>query len=128
MRTALADASDLDTAAQVAAESWPALGLGRGLRQWRRVAAEVTRLMTLSGHALDAVSLQVERTRLESFTDVDAGDEAAVQVMNLHQTKGRESDAIVAVFRADDYYGSESDPSRAPVGCCMSCSREYANG
>jgi DNA helicase-2/ATP-dependent DNA helicase PcrA len=110
LRTALSDASDLDAAAHVAANGWPTLGLNRGHRQWRRAAAEVTRLMTVSDHALDAVSRQVEIRRMESFTDVDAGDQAAVQVMNLHQTKGRESDAVVAVFRPNDYYGSESEP------------------
>jgi hypothetical protein len=48
--------------------------------------------------------------RTESFTDVDAGDQAPIQVMNLHQTKGREADAIIAVFRTTDYYGHESEP------------------
>jgi DNA helicase-2/ATP-dependent DNA helicase PcrA len=30
--------------------------------------------------------------------------------MNLHQTKGREADAIIAVFRASDYFGKEQEP------------------
>jgi DNA helicase-2/ATP-dependent DNA helicase PcrA len=110
LRAALSDTPDLDTACRVAASSWPTLGLSRGHRQWRRAAAEITRLMTVSGHTLDAVSRQVEIARMESFTDVDAGDQAAIQVMNLHQTKGRESDAIVAVFRPNDYYGNEATP------------------
>jgi len=110
LRVTLSDAPDLDAAANIAATGWPTLGTNRGYRQWRRAAAEVTRLMTVSGHVLDAVSRQVEIMRMESFTDVDAGDQAAVQVMNLHQTKGRESDAIVAVFRPYDYYGSDSEP------------------
>ncbi|MFE5563351.1 UvrD-helicase domain-containing protein [Amycolatopsis japonica] len=110
LRVALSGAPGLDAAAHIAATGWTTLGLNRGHRQWRRAAAEVIRLMTVSGHVLDAVSRQVETMRMESFTDVDAGDQAAVQVMNLHQTKGRESDAIVAVFRPDDYYGNESEP------------------
>jgi DNA helicase-2/ATP-dependent DNA helicase PcrA len=110
LRVALSDAPDLDSAIHIATGSWPSLGLSRGLRQWRRAAADVTRLVTLSGHALEPVSRQVEISRLESFTDVDAGDQAAVQVMNLHQTKGRESDAVIVIFRADDYHGRESEP------------------
>lgn len=110
LRIALSEASDLGAAATIAADGWPKLGLNRGLRQWRRAAADITRLLNLSGHALDPVSRQIETTRLESFTDIDAGDHAAVQVMNLHQTKGRESDAIVAVFRPDDYHGNETEP------------------
>ena len=30
--------------------------------------------------------------------------------MNLHQTKGREADAVIAVFREDDYHGKETEP------------------
>lgn len=110
LRTALAEAPDLGAAASIAADGWPKLGLNRGLRQWRRAAADVTRLLNLSGHALNPVRRQIEATRLASFTDVDAGDHAAIQVMNLHQTKGRESDAIIAVFRPDDYHGNDTEP------------------
>ena len=34
----------------------------------------------------------------------------AVQVMNLHQTKGREADAVVIVCSDDDYHGDEAEP------------------
>jgi DNA helicase-2/ATP-dependent DNA helicase PcrA len=110
LRAALANAEDLDTAAHIATTSWPALGLNRGQRQWRRAAAEVTRLLTINDQALEAVSRQVETMRTDSFTDIDASNQAPIQVMNLHQTKGREADAIIAVFRTADYYGHETEP------------------
>ena len=110
LRVALSDTDDLAAAAHVAASGWLTLGLNRGHRQWRRAAADVTRLVTVSGRPLAAVSRQVETMKMASFTDVDAGDQAAIQVMNLHQTKGRETDAIIDVFRPTDYYGSDSEP------------------
>ena len=55
----------------------------------------------------------------DSFTEIDAGDTAPVQVMNLHQTKGREADAVIIAFRNGDYHGTEGEPfpaaQQAPV-------------
>ena len=34
----------------------------------------------------------------------------AVQVMNLHQTKGREADAVIILSDDDDYHGKEREP------------------
>jgi hypothetical protein len=63
-----------------------------------------------AGEASSGTSACVEAARADSFTEVDAGDTAPVQVMNLHQTKGREADAVIAVFREDDYHGKETEP------------------
>ena len=30
--------------------------------------------------------------------------------MNYHQTKGREADTVVHIFRPDDYFGKETEP------------------
>ena len=53
---------------------------------------------------------RVEAARAESFTEIDAWDTAPVQVMNLHQTKGREADAVIIAFRGGDYHGREGEP------------------
>lgn len=34
----------------------------------------------------------------------------AVQVMNLHQTKGRETDAVIILCGDDDFHGYENEP------------------
>jgi DNA helicase-2/ATP-dependent DNA helicase PcrA len=57
-----------------------------------------------------AITQRVTAARVDSFTEIDAGDTAPVQVMNLHQTTGREADAIIIAFRNDDYHGTESEP------------------
>jgi len=113
LRAELSAATDLDAAVGIATSCWAGLDLRRGTRAWRRASAEVGRLITTTGgdaNALDAVQREVDAIRAESFTEADAGDKSPIQVMNLHQTKGREADAIIAVFRASDYFGKEQEP------------------
>jgi len=112
LREQLAQAPDIDSAIHIAAFSWPGLDLRRGMRAWKRAVAEVARLVTVSdsAHPIDVVQRQVDALRVDSFTGIDAGETSPVQVMNLHQTKGREADAIIAVFRPGDYHGKEQEP------------------
>jgi DNA helicase II / ATP-dependent DNA helicase PcrA len=112
IRLALWEASDMTAAAQIAAQSWPSLSR-TGERAWKRASAEAMLLISLCARLDDpvqAITQRVETARAESFTEIDAGDTAPVQVMNLHQTKGRETDAVIIVFRNADYHGRESEP------------------
>lgn len=68
------------------------------------------RLCARLADPVQAITQRVEAARAESFTEIDAGDTAPVQVMNLHQTKGREADAVIIAFRNDDYHGREGEP------------------
>jgi DNA helicase-2/ATP-dependent DNA helicase PcrA len=112
IRLALRDATDITAAAEVAARSWPSLSR-TGERAWRRASAEAMLLIRLSARIHDPVSAiirRVEAARADSFTEMDAADTAAVQLMNLHQTKGREADAVIVAFRNRDYHGKETEP------------------
>lgn len=112
IRLALRDAPDLITAAQVAVQSWPSLSR-TGERAWKRAGAEAMLLVPLCARLEDpvrAITQRVTAARVDSFTEIDAGDTAPVQVMNLHQTKGREADAVIIAFRNDDYHGTEGEP------------------
>ena len=109
---ALRNAPDLTAAAQVAAQSWPSLSR-TGERAWKRASAEAMLLVPLCARLEDpvrAITQRVTAARVDSFTEIDAGDTAPVQVMNLHQTKGREADAVIIAFRNDDYHGTEGEP------------------
>jgi DNA helicase-2/ATP-dependent DNA helicase PcrA len=112
IRTELRDAGTLAAAAHAAARSWPSLSR-TGERAWRRASAEAM-LLVSSCTSLDdpvrAIIRRVEAARIDSFTEIDAGDTAPVQVMNLHQTKGREADAVIIAFRDGDYHGAEGEP------------------
>ena len=112
IRLALRDADGITAAAEIATRSWPSLSRS-GERAWRRAGAEARLLIRLSASVADpvhAIVRRVEAARADSFTEADAGDSAPVQVMNLHQTKGREADAVIAVFREADYHGKETEP------------------
>jgi DNA helicase-2/ATP-dependent DNA helicase PcrA len=112
IRLALREAGDNTGAAQIAAQSWPSLSR-IGERAWKRASAEAMLLIRQCARLDDpvrAIAQRVEAARAESFTEIDAGDSAPVQVMNLHQTKGREADAVVIAFRNGDYHGREGEP------------------
>ena len=112
IRLALRDADGITAAAEIAARSWPSLSR-IGERAWRRAGAEARLLIRLSASGADpvhAIVRRVEAARADSFVEVNAGDTAPVQVMNLHQTKCREADAVIAVFREADYHGKETEP------------------
>ena len=47
---------------------------------------------------------------MTSLVTNDGADRGVVQVMNLHQTKGREADATILVFRDGEYFGRYSEP------------------
>ena len=112
IRLALREAGDITATAQIAAQSWPPLSR-TGERAWKRASAEAMLLIRQCARLDDpvrAITQRVEAARAESFTEIDAGDIAPVQVMNLHQTKGREADAVVIAFRNRDYHGKEGEP------------------
>ena len=47
---------------------------------------------------------------MSALVNRDGAEQGNVHVMNLHQTKGREADATVLVFRDGEYFGQESEP------------------
>jgi len=104
--------------ARLAADLWPRLGITQGQRIWRR-AREVFVAVAAANVSLEAdlrlarISETVEAHRMTSYVDTDGGGRDTVQVMNLHQTKGREADATVLVFRDGEYFGGETEPFEA---------------
>lgn len=128
IRLALRDASDIAAAADVAAHSWPSLSRS-GERAWRRASAEARLLTRLSADLDDpvrAIIRRVEAARAESFTEVDAGDTAPVQVMNLHQTTGRQARSS-SPSAAGTITAEMPSPSPRPAGSCMWRSLAHAS-
>ena len=52
----------------------------------------------------------VERSQVEALIDRDYSKQGRINLMNYHQTKGREADTVVHLFRTDDYFGKEKEP------------------
>ena len=106
----------IEDLAGVAVRSWHGLGITAGLRSWRRPAAHFRRLAwplrneQVSEDSVRRLREIVQRRRIEALIDSDYSERGTVKLMTYHQTKGREADTVVHVFRDDDYFGSEREP------------------
>ena len=102
-------------AIRMAADVWSLLGIPRGQQTWQS-AAEVflATASTYEGRAredwLEHLAGELNQHRMTALVNHDGAERGTVQVMNLHQTKGREADATVLVFRDGEYFGRESEP------------------
>lgn len=102
--------------AEVAMNSWEGLSITSGKRPWSRAAEHFGRLIgelrhtKVSEDSIGQLLAIVERTREEALIDFNYGERGALKLMNYHQTKGREADTVIHVFRSDDYYGREREP------------------
>lgn len=97
---------DDDALIRLAVEAWPALGITGGVAAWGRAAvtfAPVARRVLDVGLPDDeraaALIAACRRLHLESAITSDVPLRSPVQLMNFHQTKGREADAVVLVYR-----------------------------
>lgn len=108
------------------------LGFPRGEETWilaNRQLRRAARLLKEDGN-FDAVAAEVDRIRADSLVGIAGARKKPVQVMNLHQTKGREADATVLVLQDDEYHGRGGEPF--PAGSrllyvCMTRARERAH-
>jgi DNA helicase-2/ATP-dependent DNA helicase PcrA len=118
LREALRDAGDFMTAVEVAARGWIGLDITHGNRPWRQAAAvfaararQLARSPGANRHdllgLLDRAVVQLRRGTL--IGDRSARP-AAVQLMNFHQTKGREADAVILVYRNGDFLAGATEP------------------
>jgi DNA helicase-2/ATP-dependent DNA helicase PcrA len=105
---------DATAAANVAVAAWEALGFTSGRRAWgragRSLAVLAARQPAGSDDVVDRVATSVLQLRDASFVELDSGDTGAIQLMNFHQTKGREADAVVLSYSSSDYYFDEVEP------------------
>ena len=101
---------------EIAMQSWEGLGIKAGYRPWRRAAAHFRRLtnsvrqLPVSEDAVCQLIDTIERSRTESLINLDYSERGSVMLMNYHQTKGREADTVIHVFRTEDYFGREAEP------------------
>ena len=106
----------LQDLAIIAMQSWEGIGIRGAFRPWRRAAAHFRRLVwplrniEVSEDSLRQLSEIVERNRVGALIDLDYSERGTVKLMNYHQTKGREADTVIHVFRPDDYFGPEVEP------------------
>lgn len=100
----------LGDASALAADAHLRIGLPSKFRAWRQAATILRPMVARARRSPDvragvlAMAREADQVASGLLTEVmdDPGD---VQLMNLHQTKGREADATVVVLRATDYFG-----------------------
>jgi DNA helicase-2/ATP-dependent DNA helicase PcrA len=96
-------AANLEESLLMARQAWPQLRMTRGNSPWARAARRlgiIARAHRADGETdqLRALAGAVDELKMAALhSDEDVGD-GTVQVMNMHQTKGREADATITVF------------------------------
>lgn len=109
-----AAASSLTEVAAVVATAWTSLGITDGEAPWRRTAPSFQALAPQSARdpASQTANLAqaINQVRVGAMFESQRRRLPSVQVMNLHQTKGREVDAVVVLCGDDDFHGYESEP------------------
>ena len=114
LERALREAEGVDGLLDTVLGAWEGLGMGLGVAAWRRAAggfaAFVRRLLASSSAESEQLAQDVldgcERLRTESAITMDVPAGASIQLMNLFQTKGREADAVIVVYREGGYVTS----------------------
>lgn len=108
------------------------LELPRGEDTWHSANDQLRRaLRALHGDNADsALAIEIASQRVANLIGSHALQPKPVQVMNLHQTKGREADATVLMLQPGEYHGSEAEPY--PKGSrllyvCLTRARERAH-
>jgi len=109
---AAASSSNVDALSEVVAGAYARFGVSRGQETWRRAAQQTrTALRSLArGTNLTTVEADLLRARDDGLVGHHTARPRAIQVMNLHQTKGREADTTILLLRSDEWHGYESEP------------------
>lgn len=108
--------ADLSRLAGTVTGAYARIGTFRGQESWLQAAAITRRgLRLLEQHqSITAVSEYLARVRDETLVGDASVRPRPVQVMNLHQTKGREADTTILLLGNEEYYGPEGEPF--PIG------------
>ena len=125
LRVALIEAGEVDveTLAGVALTAWRPLGILAGNGPWRQAAPafvssarNAARSTQTLPAQLEQLAAAIDRLRISSFLDSRRRRLPRVQLMNFHQTKGREADTVILVYRDGDYLApnSATEPFAVP--------------
>jgi DNA helicase-2/ATP-dependent DNA helicase PcrA len=93
----------------IASNGWKAIRITSGLRPWRRACLEFAGLARPLSHldvtpeSVRLLMSAVDRRKSNALIDHEVTGKGLVQLMNFFQTKGREADAVILVYRSGDY-------------------------
>lgn len=132
IRAAAGPPVDYDQLLTCIGELHAALDLPRGAETWHEANRQLRRALRLldKGGTLADVAAELDELRSTSLVGSRSPRPKPVQLMNLHQTKGREADATVLVLQPDEYHGSEREPFQTGsrlLYVCLTRARERAH-
>lgn len=118
LETQLQDAREgrIGELAALASKAWSRLRISSGGRVWRRaapvfLAAAGSLASERAGpDSTEKLAALIERRLPRALLDFDSVGRSPVQLMNFHQTKGREADVVCLVYRENDWFGREREP------------------
>ena len=114
--TETVSATSLIEVANMAVSAWESLGILASGAPWSRAGPTFTALARQAAQGSESLSRTaklanaVAQVRLGAMFESQRRRLPAVQLMNLHQTKGREADAVIILSDDDDYHGNEREP------------------
>lgn len=132
MRAAAGPPTDFDQLLSGINDLHRSLSLPRGEEIWNnanRQLRQALRRLERQG-TLSDVAVDVEELRSSTLVGSRALRPKPVQLMNLHQTKGREADATILVLQPDEFYGYENEPFTSGsrlLYVCLTRARERAH-
>lgn len=88
------------------------VGIRRGQETWIRAADRTRKALRMldPDHGLAGVETELLRLRNDSLVGGLSPRQHLIQVMNLHQTKGREADTTILLLGPSEFYGYEQEP------------------
>jgi DNA helicase-2/ATP-dependent DNA helicase PcrA len=112
LRAAAGPPADLGRLADVIAGAYSRVGTLRGQETWSQASRRMTAAIRLlaNGSDISAVVAEIEQARHAALVGNFSARPRAVQVMNLHQTKGREADVTILLLQPDEFHGHEREP------------------
>ncbi|MFI7019934.1 UvrD-helicase domain-containing protein [Streptomyces sp. NPDC050164] len=108
--------ADIDRLTDIVTGAYARIGTFRGQEAWRQAAPTTRRALRLlkQDQSITAVAEELHRARDETLVGDTRQGPRPVQVMNLHQTKGREADTTILLLADGEWYGHEGEPF--PIG------------
>ncbi|MEW6431988.1 MAG: UvrD-helicase domain-containing protein [Myxococcota bacterium] len=112
-------ADGVENLVNAAMNLWPSLGIAAANRPWNQAARTFGALARQAqrrarARETDAFFTELARSvsdqRTETLFEGDGATGKSIQLMNFHQTKGREADVVILVYRDADWFGREQEP------------------
>ncbi|MGW0569888.1 UvrD-helicase domain-containing protein [Streptomyces tauricus] len=115
LRAAVGEGGQPDVArlAEVVTTAYRTVGAGRGQETWMQAARQTRialRHASQGGFDTAVVEQELLRVRDEALVGAGTARRAPTQVMNLHQTKGREADVTILLLGNNEFHGYEGEP------------------